>query len=166
MMDEFTTNWTDIVAQISDARLEKMNGFVLRYVFQAIVVKVVEEAGMWSLAQQVDEEEKPEQSALVTRKMWRLKEVSAVETLLGLSKVSKELGAAWIDRDWEGRVILHSITVQNPDEYPSLQYQVMEVNLYLDDWWLVFEHPSANKGVTFIDQSAFKRALKSGCQVA
>ena len=28
--------------------------------------------------------------------------------------------------------------VQNPDEYPSLQYQVMEVNLYLDDWWLVF----------------------------
>ena len=67
MMDEFTTNWTDIVAQISDARLEKMNGFVLRYVFQAIVVKVVEEAGMWSLAQQVDEEEKPEQSALVVK---------------------------------------------------------------------------------------------------
>ena len=40
-MDEFTTNWTDIVAQISDARLEKMNGFVLRYVFQAITVKVL-----------------------------------------------------------------------------------------------------------------------------
>ncbi|WZY90646.1 hypothetical protein YC2023_047381 [Brassica napus] len=36
--------------------------------------------------------------------------------------------------------------VQNPDEYPSLQYQVMEVDLYLDDWWLVFEHPLANKG--------------------
>ena len=30
--------------------------------------------------------------------------------------------------------------VQNTDEYPSLQYQVMEVDLYLDDWWLVFEH--------------------------
>lgn len=61
-------------------------------------MKVVEEAGMWSLAQQVDEE-----VGEIERSQWS-------RNIAWIEQSEQELGAAWIDRDWEGRVILHSIS--------------------------------------------------------
>ncbi|CAN7062398.1 unnamed protein product [Brassica rapa subsp. trilocularis] len=82
---------------------------------------------MWSLAQQVDEEvveiERSQCSrniAWIEQKSTKSHRFEKVEFACGFNDFVQ--------------------AVQNTDEYPSLQYQVMEMDLYLDDWWLVFEH--------------------------